>query len=69
VAIDTIVLVSDGAPTDNDPTAGKLMDHKIILQHGRVEPQKRVDQHRRRSAGRQRVHESGQENGGVFVDR
>ncbi len=73
VAIDTIVLVSDGAPTDNNPTAGKRMEHNIILQHVREwNLQKRivinciaVDM----QPGNEFMQKLAAENGGIFVDR
>ena len=33
--VDTMVLICDGAPTDNDPGSSKLMDPEIILGHVR----------------------------------
>ena len=33
VVVDTIILISDGAPTDNAPDASKVMDFHVILQH------------------------------------
>jgi hypothetical protein len=73
VVIDTILLVSDGAPTDNDPGTSKLMDHNIILQHVREwNAQKRivinciaVDM----QPGNEFMSKLAAENGGVFVDR
>lgn len=73
VAIDTIMFISDGAPTDNAPDASKLMDHNIILQHVREwNLQKRVvinciavDM----QPGNEFMERLAAENGGVFVDR
>jgi hypothetical protein len=73
VAIDTIMFISDGAPTDNAPDASKLMDHNIILQHVREwNLQKRVvinciavDM----QPGNEFMQKLAAENGGVFVDR
>jgi|GEM_PF-6050121 len=73
VSVDTIVLVSDGAPTDNDPGASKTMDFKLILQHVREwNPQRRVvinciavDM----QPGNEFMQKLAAENGGVFVDR
>lgn len=73
VVIDTILLVSDGAPTDNDPGTSKLMDPNIILQHVREwNAQNRVvinciavDM----QPGNDFMSKLAAENGGVFVDR
>ncbi len=35
IKVDTMILLSDGAPTDDDPKTAKLMDPEIILQHVR----------------------------------
>ena len=73
VLVDTIVLVSDGAPTDNAPDASKLMDHNIILQHVREwNAQKRVVIHCiavDMTHGNDFMQKLAAENGGHFVDR
>lgn len=73
VLVDTIVLVSDGAPTDNAPDASKLMDHSIILQHVREwNAQKRVVIHCiavDMTHGNDFMQKLAAENGGHFVDR
>jgi hypothetical protein len=73
VSIDTIMLISDGAPTDNAPDASKNMDFNIILEHVREWNLQRrvvinciaVDM----QPGNEFMQKLAAENGGVFVDR
>lgn len=73
VAIDTIMFISDGAPTDNNPAAGKLVPFEPILALVREwNSQKRVvvnciavDM----QPGNQFMETLARENGGIFVDR
>jgi hypothetical protein len=73
VAIDTIMFISDGAPTDNAADASKVMDFKIIIEHVREwNSQKKVvinciaiDM----QPGNEFMETLARENGGTFVDR
>ncbi|MDF1700774.1 MAG: HEAT repeat domain-containing protein [Planctomycetota bacterium] len=73
IALDTIVLLSDGAPTDTSFPVAKLMDFKIILQHVREWNKKQqvvvhciaVDM----QPGNEFMAKLAEENGGTFVDR
>ncbi|MDA1195328.1 MAG: hypothetical protein O2894_09090 [Planctomycetota bacterium] len=73
IAIDTIVLLSDGAPTDTSFPVAKLMDHEIILEHVREWNRKKqvvihciaVDM----QPGNEFMQKLAAENGGTFVDR
>jgi hypothetical protein len=76
VAIDTIVLMSDGAPTDNSvgvDGAAKIMDPEVILQHVREwNVQKRVVIHAIAVDlvdGVEFMVKLAAENGGTFLDR
>lgn len=72
VAFDTIILLSDGAPTDNSQD-GKLMDFNIILQHvAEWNPQKRVVIHcvgiDNVVQGVEFMKKLAAQNGGVYID-
>ena len=73
ITIDTIVLLSDGAPTDNSYPAAKLMYFNIILEHVREWNKRKqvvihciaVDM----QPGNEFMSKLAEENGGTFVDR
>jgi hypothetical protein len=73
VSVDTIMFISDGAPTDNAADASKPMDYNIVLEHVREwNSQKKVvinciaiDM----QPGNTFMEKLAKENGGVFVDR
>lgn len=72
VALDTIILLSDGAPTDNSAD-GTLMDPKIILDHvAEWNPQKRVVIHcigiDNVQTGIYLMKALASQNGGVYID-
>jgi hypothetical protein len=73
IAIDTMMVLSDGAPTDNSYPTAKLMEPEEILQHVRVWNQhKRVIVHCigiSKHDGVEFLKKLAQENGGTYVDR
>ena len=73
VAVDTIILLSDGAPTDNAVPESKDMDPKEILAHVREwNPQKRIVIHcvgiDNVVQGIEFMKKLAAENGGTYVD-
>jgi len=73
INVDTMILLSDGAPTDDDIAKVNLMDPEIILQHVRE-----WNRHKRivincigidMVAGIEFLQKLAEENGGVYVDR
>jgi len=73
IAIDTMMVLSDGAPTDNSYPQAKRMDPEEILQHVRTWNQhKRVVVHAigiSKHDGVEFLKKLAQENGGTYVDR
>lgn len=72
VALDTIILLSDGAPTDNSDS-GTLMDPKIILDHvAEWNPQKRIVIHcigiDNVVQGIDFMKKLASQNGGIYID-
>lgn len=73
IAVDTIVLLSDGAPTDTSFPTAKFMDFNIILEHVREwNAKNQVVIHCiavNMPAGNEFMKKLAEENGGTFVDR
>jgi hypothetical protein len=73
IELDTIVLLSDGAPTDNSYPTAKIMDFNVILEHVREWNKRKqvvihciaVDM----QPGNEFMSKLAEENGGTFVDR
>jgi hypothetical protein len=72
-AVDTIILMSDGAPTDNSFPKSNLMDPEVILQHVREwNPHKRIVIHTiavDMVEGVEFMKKLAAENGGTYLDR